>query len=95
MSNPTLSVSKSAGIAPWLGALARNAVLAQLGKLRHGHLRVLCHGQQWAFGDAASALQAEVEILDDAAWNLLASNGSIGAGEGYIHGYCIYADQIM
>lgn len=87
MSNPTLSVSKSAGIAPWLGALARNAVLAQLGKLRHGHLRVLCHGQQWAFGDAASALQAEVEILDDAAWNLLASNGSIGAGEGYIHGY--------
>ncbi|PYB80931.1 SAM-dependent methyltransferase [Pseudomonas sp. LB-090624] len=87
MSNPTLSVSKSAGLAPWLGGLARNAVLAQLAKLRHGHLRLLCHGRQWAFGDADSALQAEVEILDDAAWGLLAGNGSIGAGEAYIHGY--------
>ncbi|MFJ4385774.1 class I SAM-dependent methyltransferase [Pseudomonas sp. NPDC089408] len=87
MSNPTLSVSKFAGLAPWLGALARGAVLAQLGKLRHGHLRLLSHGQQWSFGDAASPLQAEVEVLDDAAWGLIAGNGSIGAGEAYIHGY--------
>ncbi|PWB35118.1 SAM-dependent methyltransferase [Pseudomonas sp. SDI] len=87
MSNPTLSVSKSAGLAPLLGGLARNAVLAQLGKLRHGHLRLLSHGQQWSFGNADSPLQAEVEILDDATWSLIAGNGSIGAGEAYIHGY--------
>ncbi|MCX5510001.1 class I SAM-dependent methyltransferase [Pseudomonas sp. BJa3] len=87
MSNPTLSVSKSAGLAPLLGSLARNAVLAQLGKLRHGHLRLLCHGRQWTFGDPGSALQAEIEILEDAAWSLIAGNGSIGAGEAYIHGY--------
>ncbi|MEE1880771.1 cyclopropane-fatty-acyl-phospholipid synthase family protein [Pseudomonas soli] len=87
MSNPTLSVSKSAGLAPLLGSLARNAVLAQLGKLRHGHLRLLCHGRQWTFGDPGSAMQAEIEILEDAAWSLIAGNGSIGAGEAYIHGY--------
>jgi len=87
MSNPTLSVSKSAGLAPLLGGLARTAVLTHLGKLGHGHLRLLSHGQQWSFGDAASPLQAEVEILDDATWSMIAGNGSIGAGEAYIHGY--------
>ncbi|QXH49071.1 cyclopropane-fatty-acyl-phospholipid synthase family protein [Pseudomonas fakonensis] len=87
MPNSTLSVSKPEGLTLWLGNLARNAVLAQLGKLRHGHLRLLSHGRQWSFGDASSPLQAEVEVLDDAAWGLLAGNGSIGAGEGYIHGY--------
>lgn len=71
MSNPTLSVSKFAGLAPLLGGLARSAVLAQLSKLRHGHLRLLSHGQQWSFGDADSPLQAEVEILDDATWSLI------------------------
>ncbi|HDS1736511.1 MULTISPECIES: cyclopropane-fatty-acyl-phospholipid synthase family protein [Pseudomonas] len=87
MSNPTLSVSKSAGLAPLLGGLARSAVLAQLGKLRHGHLRLLSKGQQWSFGDSSSPLQAEVAILDDATWGLIAGSGSIGAGEAYIHGY--------
>ena len=87
MSNPTLSVSKSAGLAPLLGSLARRAVTAQLQRLRQGHLRLLFQGQQWSFGDAASPLQAEVEVLDEAAWGLVAGNGSIGAGEGYIHGY--------
>ncbi|QXI49924.1 MULTISPECIES: SAM-dependent methyltransferase [Pseudomonas] len=83
MHNPSVSVSKSAGLVPWLGSL----VLAQLGKLRHGYLRVSHAGQQWCFGSADSALQAELEIVDDRAWRLIACNGSIGAGEAYIHGY--------
>ena len=87
MSNPTLSVSKSTGITPFLGGLTRNTVLAQLRRLSQGHLRVLSKGQQWSFGDPSSQLQAEVEILEDATWNLIAGNGSIGAGEAYIHGY--------
>ncbi|WP_055127695.1 SAM-dependent methyltransferase [Pseudomonas mediterranea] len=87
MSNSILSVNKSTGLAPLLGGLARTAVLAQLGKLRHGHLRLLSHGRQWSFGDAASPLQAEVEILDDSTWSMIAGNGSIGAGEAYIHGF--------
>jgi len=87
MSTPTLSVSKSTGLLPLLGGLARSAVTAQLRRLRHGHLRLLGAGRQWSFGDPASPLQAEVQILDDEAWNLVAGNGSIGAGEAYIHGY--------
>ncbi|MCI0913381.1 SAM-dependent methyltransferase [Pseudomonas putida] len=87
MTEPTLSVSKSTGLTPLLGNLARTAVLAQLRGLAHGSLRVICNDRQWTFGEAGSALQAEVEIVDEAAWSLVASNGSIGAGEGYIHGY--------
>jgi cyclopropane-fatty-acyl-phospholipid synthase len=48
---------------------------------------LICNDQHWNFGDAGSALYAEVEIVDDAAWSLIAGNGSIGAGEAYIHGY--------
>ncbi|WP_175650799.1 SAM-dependent methyltransferase [Pseudomonas sp. Marseille-P9899] len=87
MSIPTLTVSKSTGLSPLLGSLARTAVLAQLRRLRQGHLRLICNDRQWTFGDADSPLQAEVEITDEAAWSLVASNGSIGAGEAYIHGY--------
>ncbi|VVO80452.1 hypothetical protein PS838_01776 [Pseudomonas fluorescens] len=87
MSDPTLSVSKSFGLAPLFGGLARSAVLAQLRNLRQGRLRLICKGQQWLFGDAGSALHAEVEIFDEAAWSMVAANGSIGAGEAYIHGY--------
>ncbi|MDQ0121201.1 cyclopropane-fatty-acyl-phospholipid synthase [Pseudomonas lini] len=87
MSDPTLSVSKSFGLAPLFGGLARSAVLTQLRNLRQGRLRLICKGRQWLFGDAGSALHAEVEIFDEAAWSMVAANGSIGAGEAYIHGY--------
>ena len=82
MSNPTLSVSKSTGITPFLGGLTRNAVLAQLRRLSQGHLRVLSKGQQWSFGDPASQLQAEVEILEDATWNLIAATRSTSSRSG-------------
>ncbi|MFJ4153700.1 class I SAM-dependent methyltransferase [Pseudomonas sp. NPDC089752] len=87
MTDPSLSVSKSAGRTPICASLARMAVLAQLRRLAHGSLRVICQDRQWSFGEAGSPLYAEVEIIDEAAWSLVASNGSIGAGEGYIHGY--------
>ncbi|MGG7647000.1 class I SAM-dependent methyltransferase [Pseudomonas sp. ES4] len=87
MSDPTLSVSKSWGLAPLFGGLARSAVLTQLRNLRQGRLRLIYQDQQWLFGDVGSALHAEVEIFDEAAWGMVAANGSIGAGEAYIHGY--------
>lgn len=87
MSDPTLSVSKSWGLAPLFGGLARSAVLTQLRNLRQGRLRLIYQDRQWLFGDVGSALHAEVEIFDEAAWGMVAANGSIGAGEAYIHGY--------
>lgn len=87
MPEPTLSVSKSTGLTPMLGGLVRNAVLAQLRRISRGQLRLICNDRQWTFGEAGSALYAEVEIVDDAAWGMVAGNGSIGAGEAYIHGY--------
>ncbi|AZL73624.1 SAM-dependent methyltransferase [Pseudomonas oryziphila] len=87
MPEPTLSVSKAAGLTPLLGGLVRNAVLAQLRRISRGQLRLIGNDQQWTFGETDSALYAEVEILDEAAWGMVAGNGSIGAGEAYIHGY--------
>ncbi|MDH0733707.1 cyclopropane-fatty-acyl-phospholipid synthase family protein [Pseudomonas sichuanensis] len=87
MPEPTLSVSKSAGLTPLLGGLVRSAVLAQLRRISRGQLRLIGNDRQWTFGETGSALYAEVEILDEAAWGMVAGNGSIGAGEAYIHGY--------
>ncbi|WP_342247177.1 cyclopropane-fatty-acyl-phospholipid synthase family protein [Pseudomonas sp. OTU5201] len=87
MPDPTLSVSKAGYLGPLTGGLFKQAVLAQLRRLRHGHLRILFRGEQLGFGDPTSLLQAEIEVLDDAVWGLVASNGSIGAGESYILGY--------
>ena len=39
------------------------------------------------FGNAGASLQGHVQVVDDALWGLVASNGSIGAGEAYVHGY--------
>jgi cyclopropane-fatty-acyl-phospholipid synthase len=75
------------GLVPLFGGLARSAVLTQLRNLRQGRLRLICQDQEWLFGDVDSALHAEVEIFDEAAWGMVAANGSIGAGEAYIHGY--------
>lgn len=87
MSDPTLSASKAGNLGPFAGGLFRQVVLAHLRRLCHGHLRIHFRGGQLGFGDPASPLQAQVEVLDEAAWGLIASNGSIGAGEAYILGY--------
>ncbi|QLC73868.1 class I SAM-dependent methyltransferase [Pseudomonas sp. LPB0260] len=71
-----------------LGAgLLRRAVLHQLSQLRHGHLLIIEGEQRLAFGDPQASLSAQIEVLDGAVWGLVAGNGSIGAGEAFIHGY--------
>ncbi|MCW8157826.1 class I SAM-dependent methyltransferase [Stutzerimonas stutzeri] len=67
--------------------LLRRTVLRQLEKLRHGQLTLRVGDESQLFGDLASPLQAEIHIVDGAAWGLIAARGSIGAGEAYIHGY--------
>ncbi len=68
-------------------ALLRRAVLRQLSQLRHGQLVIVDGGERLVFGDAHARSSAEIRVLDGALWGLVAGNGSIGAGEAYIHGY--------
>ncbi|HCP55190.1 MAG: SAM-dependent methyltransferase [Pseudomonadaceae bacterium] len=65
----------------------RMAVMRQLGQLRNGALEVVDGNERQLFGDAMASLRAELHIHNDAIWGMVASNGSIGAGEAYIHGY--------
>src|SRR5690606_27399556 len=67
--------------------LLRRAVLRKLEKLRHGLLLIQEGGDTLHFGTPLSELRAEIRVNDPAIWGLVAGNGSIGAGEAYIHGY--------
>ncbi|RIJ12982.1 class I SAM-dependent methyltransferase [Pseudomonas sp. 91RF] len=69
------------------GSLLRRGVLRQLAQLKHGQLVVIEDGERQVFGTPDSALLGEIHVLDAAAWGMVAGNGSIGAGEAFIHGY--------
>lgn len=69
------------------GNLLRRGVLRQLAQLKHGQLVLIEDGERHVFGSAGVKLLGEIHILDAAVWGLVASNGSIGAGEAFIHGY--------
>lgn len=68
-------------------ALLRRGVLRQLSQLKSGHLVVTENGERLMFGDSGAGLVGEVQIHDTSVWGMIASNGSIGAGEAFIHGY--------
>lgn len=87
MSEPILSADKAGTAAPLIGNLFRHAVLARLCQLRHGWLQVRRGESLLDFGDPLSPLRAMIDVHDDAVWSMVACNGSIGAGEAYIHGY--------
>ncbi|MCP8478403.1 cyclopropane-fatty-acyl-phospholipid synthase family protein [Pseudomonas sp. ZM24] len=87
MSEPILSADKAGTAAPLIGNLFRHAVLARLRQLRHGWLQVRRGESLLDFGDPLSPLRAMIDVHDDAVWSMVACNGSIGAGEAYIHGY--------
>ncbi|MFG6205633.1 class I SAM-dependent methyltransferase [Pseudomonas retamae] len=84
------SSSLSAG---WLstngltGSLLRRGVLRQLSLLKHGQLLVIEDGERLLFGNPGSSLLGEIHVNDPALWGMVAGNGSIGAGEAFIHGY--------
>ncbi|KII29426.1 SAM-dependent methyltransferase [Pseudomonas fluorescens] len=69
------------------GSLLRRGVLRQLAQLKHGQLLVVEDGERLMFGTPGSALLGEIHVLDPAVWGMVAGNGSIGAGEAFIHGY--------
>lgn len=87
MKTSSLTASR-ARLADGIGAgLLRRTVLRQLGQLHRGRLLLVEGDSRLSFGDPHAALHGEIHIHDAATWGLVASNGSIGAGEAYIHGY--------
>lgn len=67
--------------------LLRRGVLRQLARLQRGQLVVTEGDERHVFGEAGAVMQGQIHILDAATWGMVASNGSIGAGEAFIHGY--------
>jgi cyclopropane-fatty-acyl-phospholipid synthase len=87
MKSPSSSFSSSLSANSLTASLLRRGVLRQLAKLRNGQL-VINEGQErHVFGQAGAPLLGEITILDPSLWGLVAGNGSIGAGEAFIHGY--------
>jgi len=62
-------------------------ILKQLTKLQDGFIDIQDNGQHFLFGKAHSRLQGQIEIQSPAFWSAVATQGSIGAGESYIHGH--------
>lgn len=89
MKSPSLTSAKdSVRAGNGLGAgLLRQAVMRQLRQLHHGHLVLIEGDERLEFGDPHASLRAEIQVQDGALWGMVAGNGSIGAGEAYIHGY--------
>jgi len=87
MKNTSSSFSSTLSTKSLTGALLRRGVLRQLARLRSGQLVINESEERHVFGQAGALIQAEINILDPAVWGMLASNGSIGAGESFIHGY--------
>ncbi|MDY7559016.1 cyclopropane-fatty-acyl-phospholipid synthase family protein [Pseudomonas sp. 10B1] len=67
--------------------LLRRGVLRQLARLQRGQLVVTEGNDRQVFGAAGAVLQGQITVVDPATWGMVASNGSIGAGEAFIHGY--------
>ncbi|WP_295520458.1 cyclopropane-fatty-acyl-phospholipid synthase family protein [uncultured Stenotrophomonas sp.] len=69
-----------------LDAFLRRRLLAQLAPLRDGQLRVHDAFGEVLLGNGHGPLQATVTIDDPAFYRKVAAQGSVGAGESYIHG---------
>lgn len=68
-----------------LARTLRGRVLARLGQLRHGRLVIRDALGEAAFG-AGGGPEARVRIEDPSAWVDVATGGTIGAAEAYMHG---------
>ncbi|MFJ7883577.1 class I SAM-dependent methyltransferase [Pseudomonas sp. NPDC096917] len=88
MKSPSL-VSKTSRLSTYnlTSVLLRRGVMRQLNQLKNGLLVLIENGERHQFGDSHATLIGEVQVNDPSVWGMIASNGSIGAGEAFIHGY--------
>jgi len=72
----------------WMVRLSRNLVLKQLAAINRGTITVHDGDQIMEFGQPdTDGLHADIFVHNHAAYPMIASNGSIGSGEAYIHGF--------
>jgi len=71
-----------------LDNFARRTVLRQLEKLETGSLRLTDGADEFLFGSGhAPGISAHIRVNDPRFYSEIAFGGSIGGGEGYMHGY--------
>jgi len=87
MKSSSSSFAANLGTNSLTANILRRGVMRQLARLQHGQLVVIEGDERKVFGKAGAVLQGELHILDSATWGMVASSGSIGAGEAFIHGY--------
>src|SRR6056297_100228 len=68
-----------------LARLCRRAVLARFSALESGRLVISDSDGQWVLGDRGG-IQAWVDVHSGTFWRMLATGGSVGAGEAYVAG---------
>lgn len=71
------------GLDRWL----RARVLSRLGAMSQGRLTIHDADGEHVIGDAGDALHATVLVRDLRFWRLMASGGSVGAGEAFMAGF--------
>lgn len=83
-----VSSVKAAATGTLLENWARRMVHALLGRLERGSLVLEEGGQVYCFGEDRhrAELCARIQVKDTAAYLAVLHNGSVGAGEGYMHG---------
>jgi cyclopropane-fatty-acyl-phospholipid synthase len=64
----------------------RKRLIAQMAQLRHGRLVLHDALGTVELGDADAPLSVRIDVLDGAFYRLIATNGSVGAGEAYMDG---------
>src|SRR5471032_81524 len=87
MKSSSSSFAANLGTNSLTANILRRGVMRQLARLQHGQLVVIEGDERKVFGKAGAVLQGELHILDSATWGMVASSGSIGAGEAFIHDY--------
>ncbi|MCF5283934.1 SAM-dependent methyltransferase, partial [Pseudomonas syringae] len=75
MKSSSSSFSANLGTNGLTANLLRRGVLRQLAGLRNGQLVIVERGERHVFGKNGALIQAEIHLLDSAAWGMVASNG--------------------
>jgi cyclopropane-fatty-acyl-phospholipid synthase len=63
----------------------KRGLLSKMKQLKYGCIEFIDGDERFVFGDPSAALQARVEVLDRRFYPLVAFEGTIGAGEAWIH----------